>query len=215
MAGKKVVVVDYGLGNLYSVQRALERCGHQDLSVSSLVEDVVNADSLILPGVGAFEDGMRGLKDRGLIEPIKQHAFENKPLLGICLGMQLLATQSEEFGYHSGLGLIKGNVVPIPIECTTGRQRKVPYIGWTALDKSKWAGEESCILKGINPEMAVYLVHSFYFRPDRADNILAIYDFQGAKITAAIRSHNTYGFQFHPEKSGEVGLSLLKAFLRL
>lgn len=215
MIGKKVVVVDYGLGNLYSVQRALEHCGVVKVCVSSSVDDISSADSLILPGVGAFEDGIRGLKELGLIEPIIQHALENKPLLGICLGMQLLATASEEFGYHSGLDLIKGSVVPIPINSENGAQRKVPFIGWSVLKKTEQARENNCILSAIDAEMAVYLVHSYCFMPDQADNLLATYNFQGAQITAAIKSNNTYGFQFHPEKSGEVGLSLLKAFLHL
>lgn len=215
MIGKKIVVVDYGLGNLYSVQRALEHCGVEKVCVSSSVDDISSADSLILPGVGAFEDGIRGLKELGLIEPIIKHSLENKPLLGICLGMQLLATASEEFGYHSGLDLIKGKVIPIPLGGENGMQRKVPFIGWSVLKKTEQFGEKNSILSAIDAEMAVYLVHSYYFMPDEADNLLATYNFQGAQITAAIKSNNTYGFQFHPEKSGEVGLSLLKAFLHL
>lgn len=215
MIDKKVVVVDYGLGNLYSVQRALEYCGVHKVCVSSSVNDISSADSLILPGVGAFEDGIRGLKELGLIEPIIKHAMENKPLLGICLGMQLLATASEEFGYHSGLDLIKGKVVPIPVECENGMQRKVPFIGWSVLKKTVQAREQDCILSVIDAEMAVYLVHSYYFRPDHSDDLLATYNFQGKEITAVIKSNNTYGFQFHPEKSGEVGLSLLKTFLHM
>jgi glutamine amidotransferase len=215
MIDKKVVVVDYGLGNLYSVQRALEHCGVEKVCVSSSVDDISSADSLILPGVGAFQDGIRGLKELGLIEPIVKHALKNKPLLGICLGMQLLATASEEFGYHSGLDLIKGSVVAIPIGCENGIQRKVPFIGWSVLKKTEQAREKDCVLSAIDAEMAVYLVHSYYFMPDQADNLLATYNFQGAQITAVIKSNNTYGFQFHPEKSGDVGLSLLKAFLHL
>jgi glutamine amidotransferase len=215
MTSKKIVVVDYGLGNLYSVQRALEHCGVENVCVSSSIDVVFSADSLILPGVGAFEDGIRGLRELGLIEPIKKHALDNKPLLGICLGMQLLATVSEEFGCNSGLGLIPGKVVPIPSECENGIQRKVPFIGWSVLKKTEQARETDCILSVIDAEMAVYLVHSYYFMPDQADNLLATYEFQGAQITAAIKSNNTYGFQFHPEKSGKVGLSLLKAFLHL
>jgi glutamine amidotransferase len=215
MTSKKIVVVDYGLGNLYSVQRALEHCGVKNICVSSSADDVSRADSLILPGVGAFEDGMRGLKALGLIDPIKYHSLEGKPLLGICLGMQLLATVSEEFGCHSGLSLIPGRVVRIKNQCKNGAQRKVPFIGWSTLNKTEKAGFEDSILSVINSEMAVYLVHSYYFRPDQADNVLATYEYQGAQITAAIKRSNTYGFQFHPEKSGEAGLRLLEAFLYL
>jgi glutamine amidotransferase len=213
--GKKVVVVDYGLGNLYSVQRAIEHCGVEKVCVSSSVDDIASADSLILPGVGAFEDGMRGLNQIGLIEPIIQHALDHKPLLGICLGMQLLATASEEFGYHSGLDLIKGNVVPIPTECENGMQRRVPFIGWSVLNKTAQAREPDCILSDVDAEMAVYLVHSYHFIADQADNLLATYNYQGAQITAAIKSDKIYGFQFHPEKSGEVGLGLLSSFLQI
>ena len=211
---KKVVVIDYGVGNLLSVQRALEHCGVEQPCISSSASEIATADYVILPGVGAFEDGILSLKRLGLIESIKQHSLEGKPLLGICLGMQLLATTSEEFGYHSGLGLILGDVVPIPHECSSGVRRKVPFIGWSNMEKTMPASNDP-VLNVIDAEMAVYLVHSFYFRAAHAENLLATYDYQGVKITAAVKSRNTYGFQFHPEKSGEVGLNLLDAFLHI
>jgi glutamine amidotransferase len=213
MKNEKIVVVDYGLGNLYSVQRALEHCGATDVCISSAINDVISADRLILPGVGAFEDGIRGLNSLGLIEPIKKHAINNKPMLGICLGMQLLATTSEEFGSHFGLDLIPGRVVSIPKDCADSSRRKVPFIGWANLSTSDQEETENRVLNELAKKHSVYLLHSYYFLPDNKASLLASYDFQGAQITAAIRSNNIYGFQFHPEKSGEFGLGILSAFL--
>lgn len=215
MKHEKIVVVDYGLGNLYSVQRALEHCGAKNVYVSSAIDDVTSADKLILPGVGAFADGIRGLNNLGLTEPIKSHARQNKPILGICLGMQLLATTSDEFGSHHGLNLIPGKVLSIPTECTAGIRRKVPFIGWASLAVLDRNGTANTVLDELGKEQSVYLVHSYYFSPDQDINLVATYDYQGFKVTAAIRSNNIYGFQFHPEKSGIVGLGLLRSFLHL
>lgn len=215
MKKEKIVIVDYGLGNLYSVQRALEHCGVTDVCISSAIDDVISADRLILPGVGAFADGVRGLNDLGLIEPIKSHALNNKPMLGICLGMQLLATTSEEFGLHLGLDLIPGKVVPIPTECAEGIRRKVPFIGWASLSASEQGEKDNILINELSKNKSVYLVHSYYFSPDNDANLVATYGYQGANITAVIRSNSIYGFQFHPEKSGDVGLGLLRAFLQL
>lgn len=215
MRKEKVVVVDYGLGNLFSVQRALEHCGASDVCISSVIDDVASADRLILPGVGAFEDGIRGLKNLGLIEPIKNHARSGKPLLGICLGMQLLATTSQEFGAHVGLNLIPGNVLPISAENSQGTRKKVPFIGWANLLASTKMESTDILVNELGKGQSVYLVHSYYFCPDNIQNLVATYDYQGENITAAIRSENVYGFQFHPEKSGEVGLGMLRAFLQV
>lgn len=215
MKKEKVVVVDYGLGNLFSVQRALEHCGASNVCISSSIDDIIGADRLILPGVGAFEDGSRGLKNLGLIESIKSHAIDKKPLLGICLGMQLLATTSQEFGSHVGLNLIPGNVLPISAENPEGARRKVPFIGWAKLTTSEKINSEDIVANELSKNLSVYLVHSYYFTPDNAENIVATYDYQGGEITAAVRLGNIYGFQFHPEKSGEVGLGLLRAFLQV
>lgn len=215
MKKEKVVVVDYGLGNLFSVQRALEHCGASEVCISSAIDDVASADRLILPGVGAFEDGIRGLKNLDLIEPIKNHARSEKPLLGICLGMQLLATTSQEFGAHDGLNLIPGNVLPISAENSKGVRRKVPFIGWAKLLPSPKIRSECLLINEFAKDQSVYLVHSYYFCADNIEHVLATYDYQGENITAAIRSENVYGFQFHPEKSGEVGLGMLRAFLQV
>jgi glutamine amidotransferase len=215
MKKEKVVVVDYGLGNLFSVQRALEHCGASNVCISSSIDDIISADRLILPGVGAFEDGTRGLKNLGLIEPIKNHAIDKKPMLGICLGMQLLATTSQEFGSHVGLNLIPGNVLPISAENPEGVRRKVPFIGWAKLKIPENRISQNIVDDDLSKNRSVYLVHSYCFSPNNVENIVATYDYQGEEITAAVRSDNIYGFQFHPEKSGEVGIALLRAFLQV
>ncbi len=210
-----VGVIDYGVGNLFSVRRAFEYCGANVL-VSDDPRALLDAPRLVLPGVGAFADGMRGLMERGLNQVALEFAGSGKPFLGICLGMQMLASASEEFGEHKGLGIVPGRVEPIPATTIDGRPHKIPHIGWEALTKpvhpSGWAGS---ILEGIQPGEAVYLVHSFAVWPDDDAHRLADYDYDGRVITAAIRKGNVYGTQFHPEKSAAVGLRLLQQFLRL
>lgn len=213
MKVNRVTVVDYGIGNLYSVRRAIEYCGCSDVVVSSAVQDIQNADRLILPGVGAFADGMRGLRERDLIDPIVRYAQSGRPLLGICLGMQMLATESEEFGNHTGLGLVTGRVVEIPHQSRDRLPIKVPFIGWTPiLVASKQAAVGSC-LESHDPGGAVYLVHSFHVQPENPADLLATYSYGGHEITAAIRKGNITGFQFHPEKSGVVGLNIMRKFV--
>ena len=209
----RITVVDYGVGNLYSVRRALEYCGATDISISSRVEDVLDAERLILPGVGAFADGMQGLRSRGLVEPITHYAKSGRPLLGICLGMQMLASESEEFGRHEGLNLIPGRVVPIPrFRHEDGSRLKVPFIGWTPLLPHHATFMGGC-LKDMSPSGAVYLVHSFHLVPVDEANVLATYRHGTHAITAAVRHGNITGLQFHPEKSGKVGLRVISNFI--
>ncbi|MCC7452291.1 MAG: imidazole glycerol phosphate synthase subunit HisH [Anaerolineae bacterium] len=207
-----VAVVDYGVGNLFSVRRALERCGACDIVVSSRPEDIENAERLILPGVGAFFDGMQGLRERALAEPVVRYARSGRPLLGICLGMQMLATESEEFGRHAGLNLIPGKVVAIPREDELGQRLKAPFIGWSPLAGAPEALIAS-YLKNMGANDSVYLVHSFHVRPDDDGAVLASYRYGKHEITAAIKRGNITGLQFHPEKSGEVGLQVMANFL--
>lgn len=209
----QVTVIDYGIGNIYSVSRALERCGAQ-VTLSADPAQIEAAPRLVLPGVGAFADGMRGLRERGLVEPLRRYAATGKPLLGICLGMQMLASGSEEFGEHDGLGLIPGRVVPIPRIGTDGMPRKIPHVGWSALNAPAgvdWAGT---LLEGSAQSTAVYLVHSYRVVPDDQAQVLAQCDYGGHAVVAALRSGNVTGCQFHPEKSGPAGLRMLSAFLR-
>lgn len=209
----RVLIVDYGVGNLYSVQRALEYCGAHEIQISSNPADIEAAERLVLPGVGAFKDGMEGLAACGLVEPILRYAASGRPLLGICLGMQMLATQSEEFGNHSGLNLIPGRVVAIPAMREDGNTRKIPYIGWSKLTRADGTPPAPTVLDSIGGDDAVYLVHSYHVLPDNADDLIATYDFEGLAITAAIKRGNVTGLQFHPEKSGQVGLDIISAFL--
>jgi imidazole glycerol-phosphate synthase subunit HisH len=210
----RVTVIDYGIGNLYSVQRAFESCG-AEVTFASDASGVDAAQRLVLPGVGAFADGMRGLRDRGLIEPLRRVANSGRPMLAICLGMQMLASASEEFGQHEGLGVIPGKVVSIPDKDTTGLAQKIPLIGWNALEappRTDWRGT---LLQDTSPGTAVYLVHSYHVVTDDAANLLATYEYGGHRITAAILSGKIFGCQFHPEKSGREGLKILESFLRI
>lgn len=208
----QVTIVDYGVGNLFSVSRALEQCG-AEVIISSDPEVIERSERLVLPGVGAFEDGMNGLRACGLVEPIKRFAASGRPLLGICLGMQMLASASEEFGSHEGLGLIPGRVVPLPSAVESGRPLKVPHIGWDGVEPAHpWTAS---LMEDTAPGTAIYLVHSFHVLPDDPHHVLATYRFGDHAITAAIRRGNIQGCQFHPEKSGPAGLRMLSAFMRI
>jgi glutamine amidotransferase len=209
-----VTIVDYGSGNLLSVARAFERCGAR-VTLSHDATEIENAERLVLPGVGAFADGMDGLRQRGLVEPIRRYAFSGRPLLGICLGMQMLADTSTEFGEQEGLGIVPGRVLAIPTVDTDGTAQKIPHIGWAELAMpapAKWNGT---IFESTREGTSVYLVHSFHFVPADATHRLADCNYGGHRIAAAVQSGNTVGCQFHPEKSGEAGLALLATFLRM
>lgn len=207
-----VTVIDYGSGNLLSVTRALEHCGATvELSEDPARIDV--AERLVLPGVGAFADGMAGLSAAGLVEPIRAFAASGRPLMGICLGMQMLASHSDEFGANEGLGLIPGRVTPIPDRAADGEPHKIPHIGWADLMLNP--SRESADSCGIVDGDAVYLVHSYRFEPESDAHRLAHCIYGGLPIAAAVKVGNIIGFQFHPEKSGKVGLGILDAFLKL
>lgn len=210
-----VVVMDYGVGNLLSVTRALEHCG-ADARISSDAKDVEGADRLVLPGVGAFESCMTSLKESGLREPLMEFVASGRPLLGICVGMQMLLEVGEEFGIHEGLGVIKGRVRKILATDTSGAKLKVPHIGWNGLlpragaDSSTWRGTP---LDGVAPGAAAYFVHSYGAEPSEPLDCLAVTIYGGQTITAVIARGNVIGTQFHPEKSGAVGLRMLRQFV--
>jgi glutamine amidotransferase len=207
-----VTVIDYGIGNLYSVGRALEVCG-AEVVFASEPEQVTAAQHLVLPGVGAFESGMAGLHERNLVEPIRLHAAAGKPLMGICLGMQMFASVSEEFGEHEGLNLIPGRVIALP-RYTVGRElQKVPHIGWVELYKAQGAEWQRTPLTDFKEADCVYLVHSYAMHTQNPAHQLAISWFGGHSVTTVIRHKNVIGCQFHPEKSGAVGLRILENFL--
>lgn len=207
-----VTIVDYGVGNLLSVIRALEKCG-ANYNLASKPEQIIEADSLILPGVGAFSAGMETLKMKSLIKPIKEYAKKNKPFLGICLGMQMMFDLSYEFGEQKGLGLIPGKVLPIPNTNIDGKEHKIPHIGWSKLipPKADTSWQET-ILSEIKYNDPVYFVHSFYVEPAHKENLIANCDYNGIKLSAVVRKDNLYGCQFHPEKSGPIGLKILERF---
>lgn len=208
-----VAIVDYGTGNLLSVRRAFEHCG-ATVTVSEDPKTLLSAPRLVLPGVGAFANGMRGLIDRGLNKVVLEFADSGKPLLGICLGMQMLATVSEEFGEHEGLGIIPGRVTAIPNTGKDGIPHKIPYVGWAGLEQPErevdWCGT---ILADIEPGDSAYLVHSYEVVPENDSHRLADYLYNGRRVSAAVRKGNVYGCQFHPEKSASVGMRILDRFL--
>lgn len=211
----KVTVIDYGLSNLLSVCHALEHCGAEVL-LTSRPEDVLAAQALVLPGVGAFRDGMAGLERLGLIEPIRRKAGEGTPLLGICLGMQMLFDESEEFGVHKGLGLIPGRVVRIPDTDVDGNPQRVPHISWQQLvpaeHRDRETGFAGTALSGVRPGQECYFIHSYEAKPAAQEYRLADTVYGGRRICAAAMCGSVLGVQFHPEKSGPVGLEILRSF---
>jgi len=202
-----IAIVDYGVGNLFSLSSSFSMIGKDAVATSD--PDVIRgADRIILPGVGAFEDAARKLRSSGLGELVCREAEKGKPTLGICLGMQLLFDKSYEYGEHMGLGLIPGSVVPISGAIPEGL--KIPHIGWNAL---KFKGEPSELFKYINEGDFVYFVHSYY-AAECDSAVIATSDY-GAPLTAAVAKSNVFGCQFHPEKSGRVGLNILRAFCEI
>ncbi|MBO5904102.1 MAG: imidazole glycerol phosphate synthase subunit HisH [Clostridia bacterium] len=199
-----IAVVDYGVGNLFSLVSSLSAVG-ADAVVTGEAEVLRRADKIILPGVGAFGDAAAKLRATGLDKVIIEEAKAGKPLLGICLGMQLLLERSFEYGEHEGLGLIEGDIVPI--SSVIPSDLKIPHIGWNAL---KFTENKSPLFKYINEGDHVYFVHSFY-GANCEKNTIAVSEY-GAELTAAVANGNVMGCQFHPEKSGTVGLNILRAF---
>lgn len=199
-----IAIIDYGVGNLFSLKSSLTVIG-EEITVTGDHEKIKEADKIILPGVGAFEDAAKKLKSTGLDEIIISEAKKKKPILGICLGMQLLFEKSFEFGTHEGLGLIKGEIRPISE--VIPKDYKIPHIGWNAL---KFTEKKSSLFKYINDGDFVYFVHSYY-AANCGKSTIAETEY-GALLTAAAQNENVFGCQFHPEKSGDVGLNILRAF---
>lgn len=208
-----VAVIDYGVGNLLSVNRALAHCG-ASVSVTSDPTEIYAADRVVLPGVGSFADGMAALKAHGLDVVVKKVASSGTPLLGICLGMQMLFDESEEFGMTRGLGLIPGRVVTMPTLTQAGQARKIPHIGWNELvlpaQRKSW---QNTLLADVSLGEAVYFVHSYMAVPASLTYRLADCNYGGTPIAAVVSRDNVVGCQFHPEKSGEVGLAVLRSFI--
>lgn len=200
-------IIDYGVGNLFSLKSSFEAIG-EEVFVSGDKEELKKASGLILPGVGAFEDAAKKLKESSLADFVKEEAKNGKPLMGICLGMQLLFEKSYEYGEHEGLSLLKGQVVPM--QGKLPENLKIPHIGWNAL---KFTKENSPLFKHIKEGDCVYFVHSYYAE-NCEDSLIATTEY-GETFTAAVSRGNVMGCQFHPEKSGTVGLSILRAFSEL
>lgn len=206
-----IAIIDYGVGNLFSLQSSLKYLG-EEAEATADIETIRKADRLILPGVGAYEDAAAKLRASGMAGILMEQAGAGKPLLGICLGMQLLLEKSFEYGEHEGLGLIAGNVVPIAGAAPAGY--KIPHIGWNLLKLRKnAAGKTDKLFKYIEEGEYVYFVHSFY-ATDCGEATIATTEY-GAELTAAVAAGNVYGCQFHPEKSGDVGMKILKAFCEM
>lgn len=203
----KVAVVDYGLGNLHSVVKALAHAGAEVILAESGAQ-LAGVDKIVLPGVGAFSDGMAGLRKAGHVEPLQAAAAAGVPMLGICLGAQLMLGHSEEFGSTEGLGIIPGKVVKIPAEGI-----KVPHVGWARLELRQEHAWQAGALRKTPPQTWTYFVHSYHMIPDEVNDLAATVQSGAHQITAAVARGNITGFQFHPEKSGQSGLDMLSAFL--
>jgi len=204
-----IAIIDYGVGNLFSLKSSLDYLGLEGVVTSDRAV-ISNASHIILPGVGAFGDAAEKLRATGLFDFLKEQAHSGKPFLGICLGMQLLFEKSCEYGVHEGLGLVKGEVVPIKDYLPEDKKDlNIPQIGWNALHIT----QESELLRYTNEGDCVYFVHSYFAKTDEK-SLIASTEY-GIEITAAVQNGNVFGTQFHPEKSGEVGLNMLKAFSRI
>lgn len=217
MLKPKAVIIDYGMGNLFSIKRVLE-CLGRDAVISSEPQAILSAERVILPGVGAFGDGVSNLKIKGLVEPIKEFARSGKPFLGICLGMQLLMGESEEFGLYKGLGLIPGRVKRFP-DSSKGDSYKIPHVGWNSIMAPEGAGGncywKDTILDKVSEGAFVYFVHSYAAIPEFQKHILSETSYGGNRFCSAVRLNNLTGCQFHPEISGQVGLRIIREFLEM
>ena len=207
---KKIVIVDYQMSNLFSVVRAIEKIGHTP-KLSSSNRDLKNADAVILPGVGAFSSAMKNLKKLELVEPIKDYIKTGRPFMGVCLGLQLLFEESEEFGIHSGLGVINGGVKKF--ENVQGNSNPIPQIGWNKISpfKQNW---ETSPLNDVETSSWMYFVHSYYVVPKNKEVILSKTSYCGQEYCSSIKKNNVFATQFHPEKSGSLGLKIYDNWLK-
>jgi imidazole glycerol-phosphate synthase subunit HisH len=209
---KTVAIIDYGMGNLFSVKNALEHVGLRGLITSDLAE-VAAADAVVLPGVGAFGDAMASLESKGLAQALKEYAASSRPLVGICLGFQLLMSESEEFGLHPGLGIIPGKVRHFGSPSDAQGALKVPHVGWNQIvippntETSRW---ENSPLRGLNGSTYMYFVHSYYVVPDAENVCLANSRYGDVEFCSAVSHENVSAFQFHPERSGDDGIHIYR-----
>ncbi len=207
----KIAVIDYGIGNVRSILGAFENQG-ADVFLTNNKDEILKSDGLVLPGVGAFSHGMENLISYGLVDVIKEYAALDRPLMGICLGMQLLFEESEEFGKTEGLGLILGKVVKLPTK--DHQNEKLPHVSWNELNSNK-APWENTILADTEEGSDMYFVHSFVAQPRDSYNILSLTEYSNYHFCSSVKKGNIYGCQFHPEKSGPNGLNIIDNFIRM
>lgn len=207
----KVVVVDYGMGNLFSVRQACDLAG-LDATITSSPQAVHEADGVVLPGIGAFEGAIQTLRETGMADALSEFAASGRPLVGVCLGMQLLMEQSLEFGRHAGLGLFRGTVVPFPVRSEDGRQWKIPQVGWNQVSLARPDTAGAWSSGGLHNGDFMYFVHSYYVDPADPACVVATAEYAGRTFCAVIAKDNVLGWQFHPERSGPRGLALYKLF---
>jgi glutamine amidotransferase len=210
MGNKNIVIIDYGIGNVKSMCNAIIKIGFNPVLTSER-KIILNADFVILPGVGAFGKGMQNLKENGLDDILIDFIKKGKPFLGVCLGMQLLFDESEEFGKTVGLGIIKGKVLKLPKH----DEEKLPHVSWNQLKKTSIKKWDNSILNNINNNNLFYFVHSFVASPLSDIDVLARTNYAGIDFCSAVNHENIYGTQFHPEKSGPNGLKILSNFLNI
>ncbi len=211
----RIAIVDYGLGNLFSVKRACEHVGGQAV-ITSDQDEILSSDVVILPGVGAFGDAMNSLREKNLVEPLREYSHSGKTLVGICLGMQLLMEESFEFGHYEGLGLISGKVIRFENPQESTRILKVPEVGWNRLCKvarplDPWLGTP---LENLPDGAYMYFVHSYHVMPKDPDVVLSTTRYGHIEFASSVRIRNTYGFQHHPERSGREGLLIYESMIR-
>lgn len=207
----KIVIVDYDVGNVRSMINAFKKIGIEPI-LSNKEDDIISADGVILPGVGAFAHGMENLNKYNLVNIIKKYTDSNKPFIGICLGMQMLLDESEEFSKTKGLGLISGKVIKLPTQ--NSNYEKLPHVSWNEIKekKTKW---NHTILNNVEQQSDVYFVHSFIASLDNENEILSTTEYSDYEFCSSIKKDNIYGCQFHPEKSGEIGLKIIKNFVNI
>jgi len=210
----KIGIIDYGLSNLLSIYRAMVYAG-ADVAIVSEASDFPHFDKLVLPGVGAFPDGMKMLRERAMADPLRKYADENKPLLGICLGMQMMLGMGYEICETPGLNIIPGKILPLPKSDENGHAHRIPHVGWEYIHEPFLDAWKTGPLHVENARNPYYFVHSFYAVPDDKNHIWAEAEFGPMKFPAAVRRGTVFGTQFHPEKSGEQGLELLRQFVLL
>ena len=210
---KTIVIIDYDAGNLFSVQHACRHVGLEP-EISSDKTKILNAAGVILPGVGAYGAAMENLKRLGLVDVIKDYIATGSPFMGICLGMQLLFSESEEFGLHQGLDIIPGKVLRFPRQNKKGELIRVPQIGWNEISPNDQKVWEKSYLKNIKSDEYMYFVHSYYCLPENKKDILSYTDYEGFKYCSSVLRGNIFASQFHPEKSGKEGIKIYQEFAK-